>query len=254
MIPTYSTPFLDGIFRGDGNGTAQGPYRDDWQRLDDFCREIGRSCRSGKNYCDQGLVEWSRLGNQIFIKRSSVGRLLEGAEARRRSSEQGPRMKPQGEPHSGKWRASPRLHQADTAAADQPIGSEWSASASDQTDIEVPPEGLMRQRPVQALRSACCGRDQDHQRRSAVDRQTRKGKASAKSSGWRSRHFCRSPKGLQLALRRMLGRDGVPADVVRLISALPEWHQPEVAELSASFPIRPFAESGIRSRQSADWR
>jgi hypothetical protein len=56
--------------------------------------------------------------------------------------------------------------------------------------------------------------------------QVRKGKASAKSSGWRSRHFCRSRVGLQVALRRMLGRDGVPADVVRLIGALPEWHQP----------------------------
>lgn len=55
----------------------KGLIGDDWQRLDDFCREIGRCRRSGKNYCDQGLVEWSRLGNQIFIKRSSVGRLLE---------------------------------------------------------------------------------------------------------------------------------------------------------------------------------
>jgi hypothetical protein len=56
--------------------------------------------------------------------------------------------------------------------------------------------------------------------------QVRKGKASSKSSGWRSRHFCRSRVGLQFALRRLLGRDGVPGDVVRLIGALPEWHQP----------------------------
>jgi hypothetical protein len=54
--------------------------------------------------------------------------------------------------------------------------------------------------------------------------QTRKGTASRKSSGWRSRHFCRSRTGLQLALRRLLGRNSVPADVVVMIEALPEWH------------------------------
>jgi hypothetical protein len=56
--------------------------------------------------------------------------------------------------------------------------------------------------------------------------QVRKGKTSAKSSGWRPRHFCRSRVGLQLALRRILGRDGVPANVIWQISAVPEWHQP----------------------------
>ena len=56
--------------------------------------------------------------------------------------------------------------------------------------------------------------------------QTRKGNASAKSSGWWSRHFCRSREGLQLVLGRLLGRDGVPAHVAVSISALPEWHQP----------------------------
>src|SRR5690349_13450971 len=56
--------------------------------------------------------------------------------------------------------------------------------------------------------------------------QVRKGKTSAKTSGWRSRHFCRSRIGLQLALGRILGRDGVPTNVVWQISALPEWHQP----------------------------
>jgi hypothetical protein len=54
--------------------------------------------------------------------------------------------------------------------------------------------------------------------------QTRKGNANAKSSGWRSRHFCRSREGLQLALGRLLGRDGVPAHVAASISALPKWH------------------------------
>ena len=54
--------------------------------------------------------------------------------------------------------------------------------------------------------------------------QTHKGKASAKSSGWRSRHFCRSREGLQLVLRRLLGRDGVPAHVAASISTLPKWH------------------------------
>ncbi len=56
--------------------------------------------------------------------------------------------------------------------------------------------------------------------------QTRKGNASAKSSGWRSRHFCRSREGLQLVLGRLLGRDGLSAHVVALIGTLPEWHQP----------------------------
>jgi hypothetical protein len=54
--------------------------------------------------------------------------------------------------------------------------------------------------------------------------QTRKGNASAKSSGWRSRHFCRSREGLELVLCRLLGRDGVPAHVAASISALPKWH------------------------------
>jgi hypothetical protein len=58
--------------------------------------------------------------------------------------------------------------------------------------------------------------------------QTRKGNASAKSSGWRSRHFCRSREGLQLVLGRLLGRDGVPAHVAASISTLPEWHQPSL--------------------------
>jgi hypothetical protein len=53
--------------------------------------------------------------------------------------------------------------------------------------------------------------------------QIRKGKPDAKSFGWRARHFCRSREGLQLALRRMLGRD-VPARVVAQIDAFPEWH------------------------------
>jgi hypothetical protein len=56
--------------------------------------------------------------------------------------------------------------------------------------------------------------------------QTRKGNVTRKSSGWRSRHFCRSREGLELVLRRLLGRDGVPAHVAASISTLPEWHQP----------------------------
>jgi hypothetical protein len=56
--------------------------------------------------------------------------------------------------------------------------------------------------------------------------QTRKGNASSKSSGWRSRHFCRSREGLQLVLGRLLGRDGVPAHVAASVSTLPERHQP----------------------------
>jgi hypothetical protein len=56
--------------------------------------------------------------------------------------------------------------------------------------------------------------------------QTRKGNASSKSSGWRSRHFCRSREGLQLVLGRLLGRDGVQTHVAASISMLPEWHQP----------------------------
>jgi hypothetical protein len=55
--------------------------------------------------------------------------------------------------------------------------------------------------------------------------QTRKGNVSGKSSGWRSRHFCRSREGLQLVLGRLLG-DGVPTHVAASISTLPEWHQP----------------------------
>src|SRR5262245_16034280 len=69
--------------------------------------------------------------------------------------------------------------------------------------------------------------------------QVQKGRVSQKSSGWRSRHFCRSRVGLQLALRRMLGRDGVPADVVRLIRALPEWHQPGWSSSGANYPKGP---------------
>jgi hypothetical protein len=54
--------------------------------------------------------------------------------------------------------------------------------------------------------------------------QTRKGNVTSKSSGWRSRHFCRSREGLQLVLGRLLGRDGVPAHVAASISTLPAWH------------------------------
>jgi hypothetical protein len=104
---------------------------------------------------------------------------------------------------------------------------ERSARASDRTTIEVPPEGQTAPADLSKLfvlhvtvRIRIISDDLQW----IV--QTRKGKASAKSSGWRSRHFCRSRKGLQLALRRLLGRDGVPADVVGLISALPEWHRP----------------------------
>jgi hypothetical protein len=56
--------------------------------------------------------------------------------------------------------------------------------------------------------------------------QIRKGNMTSKSSGWRSRHFCRSREGLQLVLGRLLGRDGLSAHVVPLIGTLPEWHQP----------------------------
>ena len=56
--------------------------------------------------------------------------------------------------------------------------------------------------------------------------QTRKGNASSKSPGWRSRHFCRSREGLQLVLGRLLRRDGVPTHVAASIRILPEWHQP----------------------------
>jgi hypothetical protein len=104
---------------------------------------------------------------------------------------------------------------------------ERSASASDKTTIEVPPEGQI----APADRSKRLTLHVTARIRIISDAlqwvvQTRRGRASAKSSGWRSRHFCRSRKGLQLALRRLLGRDGVPADVVGLISALPEWHRP----------------------------
>jgi hypothetical protein len=56
--------------------------------------------------------------------------------------------------------------------------------------------------------------------------QTHKGSTTAKSSGWRSRHFCRSREGLQLVLGQLLRGDGVPAHVAASISTLPEWHQP----------------------------
>jgi hypothetical protein len=119
------------------------------------------------------------------------------------------------------------IRQVDTAAAAQDIRSEWSASASDQTTIEAPPEGQTApadwSKPF-VLHVAAEIRIISDDLQWIV--QIQKGRASAKGSGWRSRHFCRSRKGLQLALRRMLGRDGVPADVVRLISGLPEWHQP----------------------------
>jgi hypothetical protein len=104
---------------------------------------------------------------------------------------------------------------------------ERSASASDQSTTKVPPEGQTA--PADLSKPFVV--DVTVRIRIISDDlqwivQTRKGKASAKSSGWRPRHFCRSRKGLQLALRRMLGRDGVPAEVVRLVSALPEWHRP----------------------------
>jgi hypothetical protein len=103
---------------------------------------------------------------------------------------------------------------------------ERSASASDPTTTEGPPGG----QTAPADRSKALVLHVTARIRIISDDlqwlvQTRRGTASAKSSGWRSRHFCRSRKGLQLALRRMLGREGVPADVVRLISALPEWHR-----------------------------
>ena len=136
-------------------------------------------------------------------------------------------MKPQGESAAPASGAFTPTRQADTASAAQAIGSEWSASASEQTDIEVPPEGLTapadRSKPF-VLHVAAGIRIVSDDLQWIV--QTRKGKASAKSSGWRSRHFCRSRVGLQLALRRILGRDGVPVNVIRQISALPEWHQP----------------------------
>jgi hypothetical protein len=105
--------------------------------------------------------------------------------------------------------------------------SERSASASDKTTIEVPPEGQTAPADLSkpfVLHAEARIRIISDDLQWIV--QTRKGKADAKSSGWRSCHFCRSRKGLQLALRRMLGRGGVSAEVVRLISALPEWHQP----------------------------
>lgn len=136
-------------------------------------------------------------------------------------------MKPQTESAAPASGAFTPTRQVDTASVAQAIGSEWSATASEQTDIEVPPEGLTapadRSKPF-VLHIAAGVRIISDDLQWIV--QTRKGKANAKSSGWRSRSFCRSRMGLQLALRRMFGRDGVPAEVVRLISGLPEWHQP----------------------------
>src|SRR5262245_39043695 len=103
---------------------------------------------------------------------------------------------------------------------------ERSASASDQTTIEIPPQGQTapadQSKPF-VLHVTARIRIISDDLQWIV--QTRKGKANAKSSGWRSRHFCRSRVGLQLVLRRILRRDGVPAEVIRLVSGLPEWHQ-----------------------------
>jgi hypothetical protein len=54
--------------------------------------------------------------------------------------------------------------------------------------------------------------------------QTRKGRATGKSSGWRSRHFCRTREGLQEVLRRMFGRDAVPERVASAVQVLPAYH------------------------------
>jgi hypothetical protein len=60
--------------------------------------------------------------------------------------------------------------------------------------------------------------------------QVRKGKPDTKSSGWRSRKFCRSREGLQVVLRQLLGRNNVPADLVAQIERLPVWHHEWIKE------------------------
>jgi hypothetical protein len=60
--------------------------------------------------------------------------------------------------------------------------------------------------------------------------QVRRGKARARNSGWHARHFCRSRVGLQLAVRRVLGRADLPAALAQ-ISALPEWHHQSLEEI-----------------------
>jgi hypothetical protein len=82
--------------------------------------------------------------------------------------------------------------------------------------------------------------------------QVRKGKASAKSSGWRSRHFCRSRVGLQLAIRRILGRNGVAFGTAQLITATAGMASDLLVEYGADMGVpailtsRPFAEMGLK--------
>jgi hypothetical protein len=111
----------------------------------------------------------------------------------------------------------PHSHSADKA--------DRSADVAAHAEIEKPPaeESALADRSVGFLLHVTSGiRIISDELQWIVE--VRKGKASSKSSGWRSRHFCRSRDGLQFALRRMLGQDGVSADVVRLISALSIWH------------------------------
>ena len=68
--------------------------------------------------------------------------------------------------------------------------------------------------------------------------QTERGKANAKSSGWKPRGFCRSRVGLRLVLRDLLGKAATEDDIAKLVDAFPEFHHIWMAGLDAPSPQR----------------